>query len=356
MNMRTPELARHEIDTHREAAALWSERLREAGADPDLRARFEEWCGDDPAKREAFRQAEAAWRLARSVADEPEMLELRNKVLSRAASERKPVFSAARLSVLAASVLVCVGFGFVLANWAMPGEAVEPSMVIAEQAASDFETQIGERLTTPLADGSTMTLGTSSRARVAFSDQERLVELVSGQAYFDVAHEDGREFVVLAAGRRVTAVGTAFEVRVDSAQLSVTLVEGNVVVDAPVSVDQGAAGEFARSERAELSPGEQLVQVADAPPSVATVDARRLTSWLDGLLIFEDEPLSAAVAEMNRYARRPIVIADEQLSALRLSGAFSAGQSSGFVEALAEYFPEVRIDETDHAIILRSAI
>jgi len=347
-----------EVANHMQAAALWSERLREAGADEHLQALFEEWCGDDPSKIKAFQQADAAWHAARSVSECPDVMRLRRDVLARAAADKRPVLSAPKLTGVAAGVLVCIGFGFALAHIALQRPAPPSPEIIADQAAfgaMEYATLTGERLTTPLPDGSTMTLSTSSRARVAFSGDERRIELIDGQVFFDVAHGDPRAFVVLAAGRRVTALGTAFEVRVETSQISVTLVEGHVVVDAPVLDEPAPSGAEAASRRAELAPGEQLVQIAQAPPSIEDVDTRRVTSWLDGWLVFEDEPLSTAIAEMNRYASRPIIIADDPLKARRVSGAFKAGRSSELVEALAEYFPDVQVRTSDQAIVLTAS-
>ncbi len=341
-----------------EEAARWSERLREAGADPELRAEFEAWRGDDPERAQAFERAEAAWTAARSAATDPRILELRNQVLARAAENSEPRTAWARWAAAAAAVTICVLAGFGLAHLASPSPDDAPVIELAmaeDPGLPDYVTQVGERLSAALPDGTALTLNTASQARLDFTAEERRVYLLQGQAFFDVAHDAARPFVVIAGERRVTALGTAFEVRLDADDLSVTLVEGRVTVEPvePLVPDRSDAGELASaSVRAQLQPGERFTQTAEAEPEVTAVDARRLTSWLDGVIIFEDDTLGEAVAEMNRYAQRPILIADEELAALRLSGAFGAGRSSEFVEALSEYFPEVRVQSTEQAILL----
>lgn len=343
-----------------EEAARWSERLREAGADPQLRADFEAWRGADEEKARAFARADQAWATARRASRDPRVMALRNRALSRVAEPAASRSASARWAGLAAGAVLFVSAGFGLAHFFNQAPAPEATtgIMAAIDAQPGYATRIGERLSVALPDGSALTLNTASRAQLAYTPQERRVHLLAGQGYFDVAHDADRPFVVVANGRRITALGTAFEVRIDAADLSVTLVEGRVAVDLADTSATGAAQRGAAPSaplRAELSPGERLVQIDRAPPQVAAVDARRLTSWLDGLVIFENDTLAEAVEEMNRYAQRPIVIADEDLEALRLSGAFGAGRSTEFVEALGDYFPEVRVETGDRAIVLTRA-
>ena len=349
-----------QADRIAEEAARWSERLREAGADPQLRADFEIWRGTDKDKARAFERAERTWSTARLTSSDPRVMALRNRTLSRVAAHTAPRSAWTRWAGAAAGAVLFVSAGFGLAHLFdhQPPRETATEIVAATDVRPDYATRIGERLSVALPDGSELTLNTASRATLAYTPQERLVHLLAGQGYFDVAHDADRPFVVVANGRRITALGTAFEVRIDAADLSVTLVEGRVAVDlADASATDAPQSDEAPPAplRAELSPGERLVQLDQAPPQVAAVDARRLTSWLDGLVIFEDDTLAEAVEEMNRYAHRPIVIADEGLESLRLSGAFGAGRSTEFVEALSDYFPEVRVESGDRAIVLTRA-
>src|SRR5690606_12600450 len=121
-----------------------------------------------------------------------------------------------------------------------------------------YRTAVGERLAVTLDDGSVLTLNTDSRALVQYGDGIRGVTLEKGQALFEVAKNPELPFVVTAAGRKVTALGTAFDVRVTDDRLAVTLIEGRVAVEP-------TAPSSAIKERTELAPGDQLIAAASHP-------------------------------------------------------------------------------------------
>jgi transmembrane sensor len=103
-----------------------------------------------------------------------------------------------------------------------------------------------------------------------------------------------------------------------------------------------------------LSVGTELILPADKPSGVQfepvvtqPIDAGRSLSWESGLLVFEDEPLELAVDRMNRYAKRPLIIADPAVARLRISGVFRAGDTDALVEGLAAAFGVQARPETD---------
>src|SRR5690606_18195659 len=120
-----------------------------------------------------------------------------------------------------------------------------------------------ERLAVPLDDGSLLTLNTDTRAVVRYRDGIRGVTLQKGQALFEVAKDPSRPFVVTAGQRTVTALGTAFDVRLSESRFEVTMLEGRVVV-APQSAHAPLTYADADlvDDRTELGPGDQLVATA----------------------------------------------------------------------------------------------
>jgi transmembrane sensor len=120
-------------------------------------------------------------------------------------------------------------------------------------------------------------------------------------------------------------------VRIDSALFQVTLVEGRVKVEAP----DGAHGP--RGQIAELTAGSRLVARDDRRWSISEIEVVRATGWLSGRLTYDTEPVSAIVADMNRYSKKRIVIRDASLAATALSGTYRAGDVDGFVRALEAY-------------------
>lgn len=339
-----------------EIAAVWSERLRESGGDPDMRRMVDAWCSADPAHAAALRKVESARGLVEAIADSPELLALRNQTLARVAARRRP--RGYRTVAMAAVLVLAIAgtFSVTGGSWRQLPASVYEGMRAAVAGEVAYETAIGERLVATLDDGTVLTLNTASRAVVSYKDSQRDIRLERGQALFEVAKDASRPFVVTAAGRRVVALGTAFDVKLSSDTFEVTLIEGRVAVDdagAPVVPAQASgARQPVSPSRAELSPGQQLVVHASSPMLVRIADTRRVTSWRDGQVIFENDTLGAAVDEMNRYARRRVVLEDPAIAALRISGAFDTGQTGAFVEALTTYFPiEVRQQDDAHVVV-----
>ena len=203
-----------------------------------------------------------------------------------------------------------------------------------------YMTRIGELREIILADGSAVTLNTATRLEVAFSQDERLVRLESGQALFDVAAGEV-PFTVEAAGRRTTALGTRFDVYLMPDGLVVTLVEGVVRV-AGKGGDTGSI----------LAPGEQL-RVEHGKVSILPVDMAAVTGWQTGMVQFRDATLAEAVAELNRYSEVKLRVDDPDLAAERLSGVFTTGDQDLFLESLSLYLPVVTEQSGDEILIRR---
>ncbi len=320
-----------------EAAARWSEILRDAGDDRRTREAFEAWRDLAPEHAQAYARAQSAHALARSVADAPQMRALRGETLDRIARRNRRRAWVRRLAI-AASVLVTAGAGTMLLR---PDAARQAYRDARDTLAGNvYTTEIGQRSTVTLDDGSILTLNTDSRVSVRYEPGLRSVTLERGQALFKVAKDRTRPFVVDAGGRQVTALGTEFDVRVSERMFEVTLLEGRVKV-----TRDGRERDAADPPLAELRPGQQFVEVAKARPQVREADVKRVVSWRRGQVVFEDERLEDAVAEMNRYSRQQVVLSDARLASLRISGAFNTGDTGTFVEALVAYFPIERAPE-----------
>jgi transmembrane sensor len=199
----------------------------------------------------------------------------------------------------------------------------------------------------PLADGSVVTLNTATEIRLHFSADRRGVELVSGQANFEVAKDASRPFVVTAGGSEVRAVGTQFDVYKTADKVTVTLIEGKVAIkEAPVEAGAGAL-------EVNLAAGEQLsYETKTGAVRRASADIPRVSAWRTRKLDFSDTPLTDAIAEANRYSRVQIQLDAPELQSARISGTFEAGRSDLFVEGLQTYF-QLNVDRSaDHRIVL----
>lgn len=205
-----------------------------------------------------------------------------------------------------------------------------------------YATKVGEQQLVVLDDGTRMSLNTDTQVRVAMDAARRSVTVQAGEALFEVAKDVRRPFVVRVADSEVVALGTVFSVRLggDGAQgsnaLTVTLIEGQVTVR-PASVN-GARG-IAPVGPVLLQPGERVRLLKSNGPATQQVDRphiEQMVAWKRSEAVFDDVSLLDAVAEMNRYHRTPIVlIGDDSLSQLRVSGLYRTGDSAGFARAVA---------------------
>jgi transmembrane sensor len=143
---------------------------------------------------------------------------------------------------------------------------------------------------------------------------------------------------VTAGDKVVTAVGTAFSVRVQKHAVEVTLVEGKVrVQEASAPPLLPTAKPPVRVAPTEMTAGSKLVAVQDKGWVLRPVDTAKAESWMQGQLIFEDRPLGEVAAELNRYSDRKIVIADQAVASTPITGAFATGDVNAFVSAVRSY-------------------
>lgn len=211
---------------------------------------------------------------------------------------------------------------------------------------NDYSTIIGGLQAVPMSDGSKVTLNTDSEIRVAVTDTERRVELKQGEAFFEVAKDPKRPFVVSAGEQRIIAVGTAFSVRRQGEDVRVIVTEGKVRVEVPgkdaALMEPLPAGSVVRTARNEV-----LVQTKPV------TEIEQSLSWRTGLLTFRNTPLADAIAEFNRYNARKIIIEDPAIAELEVGGIFRATNLAPFVQLLQDGFP-VRATIDADRIVLRS--
>ncbi|HEX6859928.1 MAG TPA: FecR domain-containing protein [Caulobacteraceae bacterium] len=323
-------------------AAAWFARQRAGEMTAREAADLEAWLEADPEHRAALDALQRAWERTELARHDPEILAWRERALGkhrwRHAFRGRAVAAALMVAVLGGgSAFGVMQSGLLTGYWRF--------------SAQEFHTDRGQRATFTLPDGSKVTLNTDSQLRIAAADGKRLVYLDKGQAFFKVAKDKTHPFVVHAGGRTVTAIGTAFDVRVDGKRFEVTLVEGKVRVEAPVKTPKPDAPTV--TQATEMAPGSQLVAVDPRGWTVRPADTERETSWMAGRLMFENQTLATVAAEFGRYSDQKIVFADPQLADLRITGTFRSGDVGTFVRALEEYRMARVESETNDAVRLK---
>lgn len=303
--------------TASETASAWAVDwlvARDHAADPAAHDRMlEEWLDASPRHQQAFTDMAGLWDDLAAL-PEPSAMAPRSNAWRR--------WWPAWVAAAAAMLLVMAG------------------TLVLRDRTTGYATEVGERDVAMLDDGSRVTLNTDTAMRVDYSRTERRIILDRGEALFEVASQPDRPFAVEAAGRKIVAVGTVFMVRREPAAVKVTLIEGKVLVDP-------AGGGPAQM----LVAGQRMALRDDGGIDVDRPQIDVVTAWRNGELVLRDTPLSEAVAEMNRYARRPIRLLVDP-GDRRLTGIFATSRTREFGTLIAQLY-DWSLDERNDSLVLR---
>lgn len=294
-------------------ALEWVVRQSNGELNPREQAAFEEWYRAHPSHPGAYVRARVIERAIGKVTLEENQRPSQEAVHSGwEARSFRQAFGRRRFLVsgAAAAGVAALGTSFVLSR-------------LRHQTI--LKTAKGEFRKVPLPDNSTVSINGASRVEVRLTDRERRLALTQGEAWFDVAKDKSKPFIVEAGDVLVRAVGTAFAVRRYAGGADVAVTEGVVEVWA----ERGTAG------KRRLAAGEQAFvadQATDIAVSRKPEDIERKLAWREGKLIFRDQTLAEAVEEFNRYNVRSIVINDPRLRDKKFLGQYHVDQPEQFAD------------------------
>lgn len=315
------ERATHAHRKRNREAADWILRNAEPNQSPAEKARFQDWLDQHPENCRTYSAAERLMGDARrAIQSDPSLADIKVKPRSTTKAVTTMLLAAA------------LGTG---AFFALDG----PLRLKADAIAGTDEMPV---LT--LEDGSEVQLNASSAIAVDFSERHRTVRLLRGEAFFQVAHVTERPFTVVAGSTRVTALGTAFDVRYGNDDTEVTVTENAVQIEFdelgkdPVHVEQG---EQARHHHAK---GETVVSAIDDAVALA---------WKRGQIAVDNAPLSYVVEEMNRHFRGRILIVGSALAERRVSGTIGITDTDGALDFVTRALG-VKATRIGPLIIIRS--
>jgi len=308
------------------AAAEWLARRDSSRWDDAQQRELDAWLAESTAHRVAWLRLQSAWQRADVLGGAFESATAAEPV---PATEPAPAARALRRFSrwrIAASIALVAGASMLFA------------LQQRDAGTQQYATAIGENRTVALNDGTRLTLNTNTRLRTA----ARQVWLDSGEAYFDVAHDTARPFVVEAGPTRVTVLGTRFSVRREQDRIRVLVAEGKVrvsqggkdVVLTPNAAATTSEGRIALQQQNEARTDSQL-------------------SWREGRLVLDQMTLGQAAEEFNRYNKRKLVIADPTVAAMSIGGSFSPSNIEGFARLLQQGFGLQASSTTDQIIISR---
>ncbi|HET7307345.1 MAG TPA: FecR domain-containing protein [Gammaproteobacteria bacterium] len=332
--MRNPHQQSAETRVRTQQAAEWLLRLHEPGIDSLELSAWLEWTRRDPLNFDAFERIQDLESDLKALGRDRKAALLHRYLEAGELAQPPQIKSrnARRWRYIAAAASLAVGLAaLAYATVRAPHATQLASRYIASQA---------QNRQVMLPDGTQIELGARSRLRVSYRPDVRRVDLLAGEAYFQVRHNEERPFVVRAAGLRVKDVGTAFDVRRNDDQVVVKVAEGKVdVAYAEPARNSNAPAETVAAPIS-LTAGQQVVaSPRDATLNTDRVDVNSIAAWRHGRLHFRDVPLAVVIANVNRYASQQIVLADPAVGRLRYTGTVFVNRINGWLAAVQAIFP-----------------
>ncbi|MBV2147528.1 FecR domain-containing protein [Sphingobium sp. AS12] len=310
----------------------WLIRRNGEGWTEDEQAELDLWLEESMAHKAAFWRADHLWQQADRIGS----LGIDTHAEPEEAKSQRKWWPAA----IAASIVAAVGIG----GMSLGPRFFEQPAIERQQAR--FDTPVGGRRIVPLTDGSKVELNTQTVMRAVVNETKREVWLDSGEAFFEVAHREGEPFVVHAGRQTITVLGTKFSVRRDKDRVTVNVLEGRVRVE-------DGAGTMAHA--ALITAGDTAIS-RGASTLIAAKSEERVESalaWRDGMLSFDQAPLTEVVAEFNRYNRMQLVVTDPATGRIPIGGSFQASGVESFTRLLRDAYG-LKIERDDTSVKISS--
>jgi transmembrane sensor len=314
--MTQPNLAQIE-----QQAMLWQARLSSDLCPEADRIEFQQWLQQSPAHQKAWQDINQFWSSLDTI-NLDDLVEQKTHNRQFIKFKSRPVKTAL---ALAASLLLALGLFLPKINYYL----------------ADYNVAAGQQKQITLSDGSSILLNTNSAFSVSFNQQQRLITLHQGEAFFQVAADKTRPFIVQTSAGQVRALGTAFDVKQQDQQTQVIVFEHAV----SITTTQGL-----RLEK--LQTAEQLKFSADSLQTASKVNLQRAAPWHQQRMVFQDKALVDVVAELNRYRSGKIICLNDSIKNLPITGVFGIADTELALQAIEQSLP-VRITRiTDQLILL----
>jgi transmembrane sensor len=336
----------------RDAAAVWA--ARESGGETTASESdmFEQWLELDPRHAMAWADATTALDLV-DKSENDELLAAVREHARNAGPERR--FNAQRLvagivglGLLASLSLLNLGRTDNSRHTPQPNATAvidelskEPLAVLGRP---DFVTAKGEQRRVRLVDGTLAVLDTDSALDVAITRSKRSLSLVRGRVFFDVAHDAGRPFALLAGSTEIVALGTRFDVRFIDADVRLSLLEGRLAI----------ARCGSKKPPTIINGGQRFEEVAGRVTVTSPANMDDVASWQRGYLTFNDATLASAAKELNRYGGDQLVVRDPQVANFRVTGVFKAGDAGRFARTVTVIHPVTVVRKGPATLELRA--
>jgi len=325
-------------------AMAWLMRIRDGSlAERDL-TEWTVWYESDDRNKRAFDEMQKFWIGAGALAANASgrkriqsLLEEGSNGLQAPPAQRRAKRVLLPLAVAASAAIV-----------AFTIHALAPRLLGAGSSSVGYPPLVRETL---LPDGSKVDLAPRSVIQVRYTPTERRVNLRTGEAYFSVIHDPARPFVLSVNDLLVRDVGTAFNIHDSNGRTVVTVVKGAIDV---VSGSTSSGG-TAKATPIRVTAGEQVGWDRDARrPVLAKADVARALAWREGRLEYVAQPLSSVIADVNRYAHRPVVVGDESAGGILFTGTVFTRTADEWMQSLPNEFPVELISNGGASLVLAS--
>jgi len=299
-------------------ALTWLVRGTSGAMSEEQARQLADWLQQSQAHRDAFDAARQLWEGLGALRERPTLRAARGPAQTSTAIARRSIRKS-RLTSLAAAASLLLCAVLLSAN---------PSLWQAWRA--QYRTGVGEQKTVVLADGSTVHLNAVTALDPSFSASRRRIRLFDGEAEFIVAKDKSRPFTVEVDGYEVTALGTDFVVKKQANALTVTMLESAVNVGLPSS------SAFAPTV---VKTGQRWAVDGRNKPVLSAINLHAATAWRQRRLVFESEPLTNVIAEINRYRGGHVFLGNAALAGFRVSGAFNIDHLDTLLNVINKTLP-----------------
>lgn len=350
---------------------------------PAQRERVEKWLEENSENRERLRKLRKTWEISGNLKLRQNEEEVWNKISRRISnpshltihrSENKDnngekkeggtdyksihpgykssKYSKSWFSSIAIACLLLIGSLYLFYEYGY----LDEHSPVKEAALQQVTAGRGERMNLTLSDGTSVVLNSSSTIRYPslFSGQSREIEL-EGEAFFSIARNVDKPFLVHAGDAVIRVLGTKFNVNAyaDSDGVEVVVEEGEVAVRSD-SLANSSRQQGEISNEVTLIAGEYtIVKEGKAPVSPITVALDHHLGWINGDLIFEATPLDVVIKKLERYYNRDFEVTDSSLLDHKLTVSFKKESLSKVLNVLSVAM-DIRYEQRDSLIYLES--
>jgi len=323
--------------------AEWAARLYACSFDEEKlgidQKAYQEWLLESPENFEKLEACIEVLALGKDLKTCPDIMTLLGEEGTIPVDDTPVTFTGIRKQLPWFYGAVAACFALVVFSFAFLGSKPDFQM--------QYQTGVGEQTVYTLPDGSRVHMNTDTRLTLKYTKEHRALHLLRGEASFDVVRDRERPFDVLSGKGRARAIGTRFNVFNDGEKVTVSVLEGIVEVASAPRV-----GEVAKATGPKLVIGQQMSYDEQGDMSeVKIVDIEKMQAWQNARLEFLNTPLGDVVREMNRYSPAPIIIGDNALLALRVSGIFDIRDTGNMLGGLEDVLP-VKLLKNNHEYII----